>query len=386
MREPSLGGFMGKRIISLIMLLAVALPGFAATTAELKETAPDRYTVVPGDTLWSISGRFLNQPWRWPELWKMNQEQIKNPHLIYPGDVVVLDRSGSDVQLRLSTTRLSPRVRTEPLARAVPSIPPSAIAAFLSKPLVVGEDELATAARIAAAPDDRGIMGAGDIAYAEGITKDKGVAWQMFRRGNALIDPDTGETLGYEAVYLGEARVLQFGEISTIQIVRSTREVHRNDRLLPASKEVPTFAYVPRPPGKKVAGHIVSTYGSLSEAGPMSIVALSKGSKDGLEVGHVLGVYRNQNTTRYSLRTSPLFGREGLSGDDSPRVYYGEKLTPRDGPIYTEGDPVSAADIAKLPPKRVGLVMVFRTFDRAAFGLVMEASQPVSLSDVVTNP
>ena len=380
---------MGKRIISLILLLAPALPGFGASTADLKENAPDQYTVTRGDTLWSISGRFLNQPWRWPELWKMNQDQIKNPHLIYPGDVIVLDRSASEVQLRLSqlqTVKLSPKVRVEPLTRAVPSIPPSAIAAFLSKPLVVGEHELASAARVAAGPEDRTVMGTGDIAYAEGVTQDKGTTWQIFRRGDPLVDPGSGETLGYEAIYLGEARVLQFGDVSKIEIVRSTQEVHRGDRLLPASKEVPIFAYVPRAPGKSVAGHIVSTYGSLGEGGPKSIVALSRGAKDGLEVGHVLAVYRNQSVARYALRTSPLFGREGLSGDDAPRDYYGEKLTPRDGPVYAESDRVSPGDIARLPPLRVGLVMVFRTFDRAAFGLVMEASQPVALNDVVRNP
>jgi hypothetical protein len=151
---------MGKRIISLILLLAPALPCFAASTADLKENAPDQYTVTKGDTLWSISGRFLNQPWRWPELWKMNQEQIKNPHLIYPGDVIVLDRSAPEIQLRLGqlqTVKLSPKVRVEPLAQAVPSIPPSAIAPFLSKPLIVGEDELDSAARVAAPSLDRAL-------------------------------------------------------------------------------------------------------------------------------------------------------------------------------------------------------------------------------------
>lgn len=376
---------MGKSIISLIMLLAAALPGFAASPADLKENAPDQYTVMKGDTLWSISGRFLNQPWRWPELWKMNQEQIKNPHLIYPGDVIVLDRAGMSLT-KLNTVKLAPRIRVEPLEQAVPSIPPAAIAAFLSKPLIVGADELASAARIAAAPEDRTVIGTGDIAYAAGITKDKGAAWQMFRRGNPLVDPETNELLGYEVIYLGDARVVRYGELSTVEIVRSTREIHRGDHLLPTLKEVPVFAYVPRSPARKVSGHIVSTYGSLGEAGPRSIVALSKGSKDGLEVGHVLAVYRNQTAARYAHRTSPLYGREGLSGDDSPRVYYGEKLTSRDGPIYPESDPVSRDAIAKLPPERVGLVMVFRTFDRAAFGLIMEASRPVSLNDVVTNP
>ncbi|OGA10138.1 MAG: hypothetical protein A2W68_10245 [Betaproteobacteria bacterium RIFCSPLOWO2_02_64_14] len=376
---------MGKGIISLIMLLAPVLPAFAASATDLKDNAPDQYTVIKGDTLWSISGRFLNQPWRWPELWKMNQEQIKNPHLIYPGDVLVLDRAGMSLTKR-DTVKLSPRIRVEPLQRAVPSIPPATIAAFLSKPLVVGQNELDSAARIVATPDDRVAVGSGEVAYAEGITKERGTAWQIFRRGDALVDPETKETLGYQAIYIGEARVRRFGEVSTLDIVKTTQEVYRNDRLLPASKEQPVFAYVPRAPQKTVSGYIVSTYGGLGEAGPKSIVALSKGSKDGLEVGHVLGIYRNERIARYATRTSPLFGRAGPSGNDHPRPYYPEEITPRDGPLYPRSTPVSDSDFAKIPQERYGLVMVFRTFDRAAFGLVMEASRPVTLNDVVTNP
>ena len=385
-----MGCSMGKAIISLILLLVPLSPVFAASSEDLQENAPDSYTVVKGDTLWGISGRFLKQPWRWPELWKMNQEQIKNPHLIYPGDVIVLDRSTQDARLRLlqtGTVKLSPRIREEPLAaRAVPSITPAAIAPFLSKPLVIGRDELATAPRIIATQENRVAVGAGDVAYVEGLSKEKGASWQIYRRGDPLIDPDTGETLGYQGVYLGEARVRQFGEVSTIEIVTSAQEIYREDRLLPASKELPTFAYVPRAPQKSVKGYIVSNYGSMQETGPMSIVALSKGSKDGLEVGHVLALYRNQRTARYALRTSPLFGRSGLSGNDSPRAYYGEELTPRDGPLYPESRPVTEDDLARLPSERYGLVMVFRTFDRTAYGLVMEASRQVSINDVVTNP
>lgn len=380
---------MGNRIISLIMLLAGALPVFAATTAQLKESAPDQYTVQRGDTLWGISGRFLNQPWRWPELWKMNQEQIKNPHLIYPGDVIVLDRSGAEAQLRLrrlETVRLSPQVRVEPLARAVPSIPPAAIAPFLSQPLVVGQNELDTAARIIATPENRVAVGAGEVVYAEGVTKERGTAWQIFRRGDPLVDPETKQTLGYEAIYVGEARVRRFGEVSTLDLVSTTQEVYREDRLLPATKEQPVFAYVPRAPQKNISGYIISTYGSLGEAGPMSIVALSKGTQDGIEVGHVLGIYRNARIARYALRTSPLYGRSGLSGNDHPRRYYPDEITPRDGPLYPRHTPVTDDDLAKIPRERYGLVMVFRTFDRAAYALIMEASQQVSLHDVVTNP
>ncbi len=381
---------MGKLIISLILLLTPAAPVLAATSGDLQESAPDSYTVMKGDTLWSISGRFLKQPWRWPELWKMNQDQIRNPHLIYPGEVIVLDRSAREVQLRLKqleTVKLSPKVRVEPLAaKPVPTISPAAIEPFLSKPLIVGQDELASAARIIATPDNRVALGAGDIAYAEGLSKEQGLAWQIFRRGDPLIDPETRETLGFEAIYLGEARVRQFGDVSTIEIIRSAQEIYREDRLLPASKELPTFAYVPRAPQKSVKGYIVSTYGSLQETGPKSIVALSKGSKDGLEVGHVLAIYPNQRVARYALRTSPLWGRAGPTGDDSPRSYYSEELTPRDASLYPEQRPVNEDDLARLPSERYGLVMVFRTFDHTAFGLVMEASRQVTINDVVTNP
>jgi hypothetical protein len=381
---------MGKAIISLILLLTSVAPAFAASSKDLRESAPDTYTVIKGDTLWGISGRFLKEPWRWPEIWKMNQDQIKNPHLIYPGDVIVLDRSGRDVRLRVSragTVRLSPKVRVEQLGpRAVPTISPADIEPFLSKPLVVGATELDSAARIIATDEDRVALGAGDIAYAEGLTKEQGAAWQIYRRGDPLVDPDSDEILGYLAIYVGEARVRQFGDVSKIEIVKSAQEVSTGDRLLPASKELPTFAYVPRAPQKPVKGRIVSTYGGLLETGPRSIVALSRGSADGLEVGHVLAIYRVQPGARYALRTSPLYGRSGPSGDDGSRPYYSEQLTPRDATLYPQRQKITELDLAKFPSERYGLLMVFRTFDRTSFALIMEASRQVSLNDVVANP
>jgi hypothetical protein len=380
---------MKKPIISLILLLTWAAGALAASSEDLRANAPDSYTVQRGDTLWGISGRFLKEPWRWPEIWKMNQDQIRNPHLIYPGDVIVLDRSGRDVQLRLSrnTVRLSPKVRVEPLAaKAVPTISPADIEPFLSKPLVVGANELDSAARIIATDEDRVALGAGDVAYVEGITKEQGGAWSIYRRGDPLIDPDTDETLGYIGIYVGEAQVRHFGEVSKIEITRSNQEVYTGDRLLPASKETPVFAYVPRAPQKPVKGRIVSTYGNLVETGPRSIVALSKGSADGLEVGHVLAIYRTQPGARYALRTSPLWGRSGPTGSDAPRTYYSEQLTPRDASLYPERQKITELDLAKFPSERYGLLMVFRTFDHASFALVMEASRQVSLNDIVANP
>jgi hypothetical protein len=402
---------MRKAIISLILLMTPLAPALAADASALQEGAPDQYIVVPGDTLWGISGRFLKDPWKWPEVWRMNQEQLRNPHRIYPGDVIVLDRSGAELQLRLlraddpaaaaaaaaapgaapaparDTVRLSPRTRAEPLAdKAIPAIPPSVIEPFLSRPLVVGQDELDSAPRVLANQENRVAIGAGNVAYAQGLGYDKGDVWQVFRRGDALIDPDTDEILGYQATYLGEARVIRRGDPATIEITKSTQEIYAGDRLLPAAKERPTFSYVPRAPWKPVRGRIMYTYLNLGETGPLGIVALSKGSKDGLEVGHVLAISRNQTTLSYGTRMAPLYGREGLSGSDSPRAYYSEKLTPRDAPLYERGRRITVEEATKLPDERYGLVMVFRTFDRAAFGLVMQASRPVAINDLVTNP
>ncbi len=381
---------MRKAIISLILLITPVWFAVAAEPATLKDTAPDRYTVQKGDTLWGISGRYLKETWRWPELWKMNQEQVKNPHLIFPGDILVLDRSAAGgaklSMVSLPTTKLQPRIRVERSARnAVPSIAPAAIAPFLSKPLVVGADELEGAARIVATSDSRVTLGAGDRAYVQGITKDKGNQWQLFRRGDALIDPDTKEVLGYEATYLGEAVVSQHGEIATINIVKSVQEIYRDDRLLPLGKQLPVFAYLPRAPSKKVKGRIISAYGGLNETGPLSIVTLSRGSKDGLEVGHVLAIERSQTSALYAQRTEPLFGRTGPTGSDAPITYTTEPLPPRDVLLGT-GEEVTREGIAKLPDDRYGLLMIFRTFDRASFALIMEANRPVAVSDFVTTP
>lgn len=386
---------MHKTIISLILLMTLHFPAFAADTGVIREDAPDRYTVVRGDTLWSISGRFLKDPWKWPEVWKMNQEQVKNPHRIYPGDVIVLDRASQ--QLRLSqgqaggeggTVRLSPRVRAEPIKDAsIPPIPPSVIEPFLTRPLVVGQNELDSTPFILATQENRVAIGAGNVAYAENLTKGTGNLWQVFRRGDALIDPDTNEVLGYEAIHLGEARVLKYAAQSTIEITRSNQEIYAGDRLLPASKDQPTFSYVPRAPSKPVRGRIISTLGNLGETGPAGVVALSRGSRDGLEVGHVLAISRSQSTAQFETRSSPLYGRQGVTGRDAPRTYHAEQITPRDKLPYTDTTKaIRAEDVAKLPDERYGLVMIFRTFDRAAFGLVMEASRPVAVNDVVENP
>jgi LysM domain-containing protein len=383
------GAFMKKVIISLVLLAAWSTACNAAGVDALQENAPDRYTVVRGDTLWAISGRFLKDPWRWPELWHINS-QVQNPHRIYPGDVLVLDRSGAAAQLRLvrtETVAVSPRIRVQQReAEPVPTIPANAIDPFLSKPLVVGQQELDDAPRIVATEESRVVLGVGSVAYVEGLNDGKGEIWQIFRRGDAMIDPDSHEILGYAALYLGEARLRKRGPVSTVEITRSEQEIYLGDRLLPPSSDVASFGYAPHAPSQPVSGRIVSGYGTLMESGPLSVVAISKGSKDGLEPGHVLAIHRNPSAQR-GYRNDRLYGRSGPAGTDAPTDYYPERLVPRDGPLYaTTAAPVSPADLAKLPEERYGLVMIFRTFDRAAFGLVMQSNRPVATFDVVTNP
>ena len=268
---------MVKTIISLILLLtplAVALAAAPATQTPLKDTAPDRYIVVEGDTLWSISGRFLQNPWQWPEIWKMNQEQIKNPNRIYPGDVIVLDRTAQEARLRVRQAgnreapargpRRAPgsqagadHLRRPPSSRSCPSR--SSWAPRNSTPRRASRRPRKTASR----------SGAGAIAYASGLTKEQGPAWQVFRRGDALIDPDTKETLGYEAIYLGEARVVKFAEESTIQISRSRRRRSTSATgCWPRGAKCPISATCRARRQKPVRARIVSAYGGAGRSGP----------------------------------------------------------------------------------------------------------------------
>ncbi len=385
---------MKNKIISLLVVASAALwvacTGMAAAQGQsssdttIKADAPDRYTVQRGDTLWGISGRYLEKPWNWPKLWDMNREQVRNPHRIYPGDVLVLDRTTG--QLRVDSVKLSPGVRREDISQAVPTIEPGAISAFVSRPMVVSETELENSPRIMATEENRVAVGAGNMAFAKGLSKEKGVAWQIYRRGEKLVNPDTGETLGYLALYLGEARVRQFGEVSRLEIMSSTQEIYTDDRLLPVGKEVPQFAYVPRAPTTKIQGRVIALNHNIWETGKYFVVSLSKGAKDGLEVGHVLALHRSQNAARYNLRTSPLYGRAGPTGDETRRTYYESRLTPRDGPVYPVTSPLDDSELANLPDETYGLVMVFRTFDRASFALVMDSKRPVAISDIVTTP
>lgn len=353
----------------------------------LKQDAPDRYVVVPGDTLWGISGRYTDSPWRWPELWGMNREQIQNPHLIYPGYVILLDRArgrltigapgtsgpgpdttsgtpGGTASAPSSTgtattapgaVRLSPRSRGEPLAKdMIPSIPAGAIEPFLSRPLVIEPDGLDKAPTIVGTQTDRVIISEGNSAYVRGIGGAKEGTWYVYRRGVALVDPDTRETLAYEAIYLGTAQLTRPGEPATVVLTSAVQEIEPGDKLVAAGTVQP-LNYAPHAPNVFLKGRVMSIYGGLGgkvgEAGPMSVIAINRGRADGLEVGHVLALYSLGGTVR------DVSKRRGA--DDA---------------------------MIQLPDERAGLSFVFRVFERVSYALIMNITRPVSPLDVVQTP
>lgn len=350
--------------------------------SDLSATAPDQYTVKRGDTLWGISGLFLRQPWRWPELWGMNLASISNPHLIYPGQVLYLDKSNGYARLRMGaagadggtpTVRLSPRTRSESLAdMALPTLPAHLIEPFLVQPLVVEAQVLAQAPRIVATTDERVIMASADRAYVRGSSglvpqpdSAKARAWRIFRDAVALKDPDTGEILGYEAQYLGQAELIEGetlvsvqdakGKISettvpaTIDIVEAKGEIRAGDRLLPAS-ERGYSNYVPHAAPAGMKARVVSIYGdsAVKFGAQNQVVAINRGTRDAMTAGQVLQL-----------------------------VTQGDVIVDKTG---------GKRERVQLPREHNGLAMVFRTFDRVSYALILDVRRPVVAGDHLIAP
>ncbi len=336
--------------------------------SELAPNAPDSHTVKPGDTLWGISTLFLTSPWRWPELWGMNLEQIRNPHLIYPGQVLMLEKVDGRARLRMAgaagageptnTVRLSPRVRAELLDNgAIAAIPLHLIGPFLNEAVVFNGNELDTAPRVVATQEGRVMVSRGETAYVRG---DLGGArdFRLFRELVPLADPLTKEVLGYEGRYVGTAELTRAGGNTTVDgkaalvpatfRVTSTRiEAGVGDRLSPVPQQE-LVAYVPRSPANPVEGRIVSIYGDGVRAGQNQIVTINRGQRDGMERGHILAVWRA--------------GRSAVdrtSADKAPM---------------------------RLPDERHGLMFVFRVFDRVSYALVLNVQEPVRAGDRFTQP
>ncbi len=362
--------------------LATQVAQAGVPMTELAANAPDSYTVKSGDTLWAISGLFLKSAWRWPELWGMNLNDIRNPHRIYPGQRLVLERKDGRATLRMAgsaadappteTIRVSPRTRYEALdSSALPTLKLHLIEPFLAEPVIVDADGLTNAPRIVAAQEGRVLLTRGDRAYARGQNEKpmldapgRQQEFRIFRNATPLKDPASGEVLGYEAQYVGKAVLVRSESTqtstdkdgrestvvvpATIDIVSAKEEMRVGDRMLP-EPERELVSYAPRAPAGKVDARIVSVYGSaVVNAAQNQVVAINRGSRDGIERGHVLAILKD--------------GERLIDKTDTARAQM------------------------KLPDERNGLLMVFKTFERLSYALVLDITDGVKVGDRLISP
>ena len=352
----------GRSAAALIVLLALttAAGGLAAQQGggiPLNPSHPDSYVVKPGDTLWGISGMFLRDPWYWPEIWYVNP-QVENPHLIYPGDLLTLVYVDGQPQIRSTrgggatasgTERLSPRIRAEQLTTAVDTIPYETIAPFLGKGVVLAKDEIDSLPHIVALRDDHLVGASGNDAYVRGATGQEQTLYSVVHIGDKLVDPDDGAVLGYEGIFVADGQFRQAGDPATLVLSNSQREALKGDRLVPQAPPLP-MQFEPRAPDRPVEGRIVHVSGEVTQIGQYEVVVINRGTRDGLVPGSVLTVWQVGDRVTDPI-DSGLFGRK-----------------------------------VQLPDERAGTLMVFRSYDRLSYALIMEAEGPIHVLDKVRNP
>lgn len=377
-------------LVGLAAMVAVAQSPSAPTPPmQIQANAPDSHVVVRGDTLWGISGRFLKQPWRWPEVWRLNRDQIKHPHWIYPGQIIYLDRNAIGGP-RLSFTapggaelrpviRIGPQIRAEAReAAAIPSILPSDIEPFMLRNLVIAAESLDAAPQIVKSVGERVAFSNKDSIYVVGVRPEMGKVFQMFRKGRELRDPSIAarpwyrwrhneadpQIIGYEATYLGDTTLQREGEVARFEIVRAIQEIQVGDYLIPAPP-AETVAYIPRAPEQQVDARVMTLPSGISEAGKTNVVTLNRGKLHGLEVGHVLAAYKPAETF-----ANPRY-------KDSPLNLVGE------WPHTSSREPKTL----EIPEERIGLVFVFRVFDNISYGMVMNTGvENVRVGYALRNP
>ena len=351
-------------------------PGAEELSSVMTPNYPERYVVVKGDTLWDISKRFLNDPWLWPSVWHINPS-IRNPHLIYPGDIIVMyvvdgkpyitldgqagvvpayaaskkPKMTEPVKPGLKVVKLSPSSRVSGIHKAISTIPMNAIRPFLDRPRVVTEDQLDDAPYIVSSYEEHLVSGTGNRVYALNIDKPLS-GYNIVRPGIEYVDPESGDVLGYEAIYLADARLVKVGkdedEPATLTVTKALREVLNNDVLIPHEEHEQMFQFTPRSPEAEVKGQIMAVFNGVSQIGQYMVVVLNRGEKDGLAPGHVLAVLQ-----------------KGAEVNDSRSIIF------------------SSVD---LPDERAGIMMVFKTYKELSYALIMEANRAMHIHDRFENP
>ncbi|WP_020650995.1 LysM peptidoglycan-binding domain-containing protein [Solimonas variicoloris] len=328
-----------------------AAPSAPSAAVALRSDAPLRYVVKKGDTLWGIAGHFLEQPWQWPEIWYVN-DQVKNPHLIYPGDVLTLVwRDGRPMivaadGVSADVDYLSPRVRELPLDQAIPAIPLDAIRDFLKNPRLVDADELRQAPYVLSFVDPHVVEGTGSLLYLQNVPARGDTRWDTVRLGQKFVDPDSGEVLGWEGTPVGGIEIRQFGSPATGLVTDSEREVRAGDRLIKPQIETLAANFYPHAPAHKVGGRILSVYDGVSQIGQYQVVTLNRGARNGIEPGHVLSILQANRNAR-----DPYTGK-----------------------------------LVRLPELYAGTLMVFKVESRVSYALVLKAMREIHTLDRVEKP
>ena len=336
-----------------VLALALMASMVSAQVVDLKSSHPVEYIVKEGDTLWDISQKFLEDAWLWPEIWQVN-EQIDNPHLIFPGDVIGLVYVGNQTKVTvkkrtmdIGTIVLSPTTRISAIHSAIPSIPISAVSSFMKDSRIVKSEEMKSAPYVVAGDDQRILAGGGGKVYARGFKEEPGSSYGIYRKGQVFVDPDTGEVLGLEAREVGAASVSSWdGDVATLKLASTREEVIVGDRLLSTEDRVSVANFMPNSPKETIMGRMIAVLGGVTQIGQYHVVVINQGDRDGVAEGNVLAIYKT-------------------------------------GKVII--DRVTRAKV-KLPSERAGLMMLFRVFDKVSYGLILRAKRPMSVGDEVRNP
>lgn len=342
---------MKKALIFWVILLVMG--PLWADEVRLNPSHPETYVVVKGDTLWDIAERFLTEPWYWPKVWHANPE-IKNPHLIYPGDIIHLVYEQGRPVLRLSRgpnqVKWSPKARISPISAAIPTIPLEQVDHFLRQARVLSPNELRSAPYVVSGRDAHLLTGSEDRFYVRDLDQKDGVHFNIYREGKKFLEKgDKGDLLGVEADLIGKARVLRYGDPSTLVMESSNREVRVGDRLFQEQSDNFSPYFYPKAPAADLRGKIIHLVDAVKQTGTNQVVVVNLGSEQGVEVGYVFGVYQ-----------SGLKVRDKVSGKFN--------------------------DAVTLPDERAGLVLIYQVFDNVAYGIVMKAGRAIYLGDMVANP
>jgi LysM repeat protein len=331
------------------------------TSDMLKPTAPMQYTVKRGDTLWGIASMYLKDPWLWPEVWVINP-QVPNPHLIYPGDKLALAYGANGrpqvVLAEAGGVRMDPRLRSEPLNEAIPTIPYSSIAAFLSRPTVMTSDDIKHAPYVVAFRDMHQVAGSGTEVYVKNLSAPENSRFAVMHVATPLKDPDDGKVVGYEGVYTATALVQRPGEPAKAVLIDPARETLEGDRLLSAETNEVPLTFTPRSPGSDIKGRIIDVVGGTDLVGQFEVVVINRGKRHGIEPGNVLAIDNAGEVVR------DLYGNGRQIGDST--TVFAKKI--------------------QLPNERTGTMLVFKVYDRVSYALIVGASDTIHVGDVIRNP